>query len=188
MATMATTSHGLSVYVNSCVKNPLASRTRGSADFLEGKTKHPRFAATDPGPLIDSREDFDEEKQWELGSSLPVRASFADVETQLKNLTDEQFYTKLQQLKDANRKTLEECEKLYKEKYGGDDAAMESTAAKEMVENMFAARLAARSGLVAGGATVSQENGDMTDIRARNMSAKPPPVPASKRELSLIHI
>nr|KAG5703479.1 hypothetical protein BaRGS_020113 [Batillaria attramentaria] len=48
-----------------------------------------------------------------------VRASFEDVETQLKNLTDEQFYYKLQQLKEANRKTLEECEKLYKEKYGG---------------------------------------------------------------------
>ena len=186
MATMATTSHGLSVYVNSCIKNPLGSRTRESANYAEGRTTHPRLAVTDPGPLMDSRDDFYEEMQGGLGSSLPVRASFEDVETQLKNLTDEQFYLKLQQLKEANRKTLDECEKLYKEKYGGDDAEMGSVAAREIVENMFAARLAARSGLVGVGATVSQENGDMSDARARSMSAKPPPVPTGKRESHLM--
>ncbi|XP_076442070.1 protein FAM161B-like [Babylonia areolata] len=189
MATMATTSHGLSVYINSCVKNPHNSKSRTSATFPKGNLKSARFAVTDPGPVCDVSEEFEEKDLNGLESSLPVRASYEDVEAQLKTLTEEQFYLKLQELKQSNRKTLDECAKLYQEKYGSGGKDMGDLAAREMVENMFAARLAARSGLVEERTTTMPQNVEMTNgyfhDRGTTLSSKPPPAPVSKRESSL---
>ncbi|KAK7103174.1 protein FAM161B-like [Littorina saxatilis] len=189
MATMATTSHGLSVYVNSCVKNPLDSRTGASTTFAERKAKISRFAVTDPGPRFDSSDEFNEAERFDLGGSLPVPATYEDVETQLKHLTDEHFYLKLQQLKDANRKTLDECEKLYQEKHGSEGKELDSLTAKDIVEEMFAARLAVRSGHVDGSTSSLQFCGDFSDRdardRAQDLSSKPPRIPTSQRESNL---
>jgi protein FAM161A len=177
MATMATTSHGLSVYVNSCVKNPIKSKDRAIGIAANGEGIHPRFLATDPGPNAGSSYEFIED---ELGRSMPARASFEDVETQLRNLSDEQFYLKLQQLKESNRKTLEECEKLFQQKYGAGDKPVGNLEAKDMVDSMFAAKLAERSGRSDRGSS-SDINGETNGFSPYGLSSKPPPVPGLGR-------
>ncbi|KAL8589789.1 hypothetical protein ACOMHN_020792 [Nucella lapillus] len=183
---MATTSHGLSVYVNSCVKNPHLSKTRASATFPKGNLKQTRFADTDPGPYFDVREEYEEKDLNGLDISAPVRASLDDLETQLTTLKDEHFYLKLQELKESNRKTLEECARLYQEKYEGKGGQIGERAAKDLVENMFAARLAARSGHVEEERVANDEmTSGYGHSKGMGLSSKPPPVPSSRRESPL---
>ena len=116
MATMASTSHGLSVFANSCIKNPILPKTG------LGSTLHERSDI-----LIrydDARNEVEEFKsnyskdgadvrEWTVDRNGIPRASTSE---QLFDTKAEEFYEKLQQLKEENRKTLEAYERLYQQK------------------------------------------------------------------------
>lgn len=118
MATMAT-SHQLSVLTNSSVKPPLNPSTGLSSSLHERPvTVSGRFS----GIYYD---DYDEEREGRGEvldtSSLPKFANTADPAAiiQLSNLSDEEFYAKLLQLKSEQRKLLQKCEEVYIEKHKG---------------------------------------------------------------------
>lgn len=174
------TSHGLSSYITSCVKNPLDPKTGLIKTFPERCSGLCGLVATDTALSAVNGECFDDNQGEFFGrTTLPLKS--LGVENELDYLSDEQFYEKLQELKKANCKTLEECEKLYSEKYGNRTAR-----AKEMVEHMFAARLADRSVHARSAATAedhidSRMNSYMHILgdSVKDMSAKPPLAPGA---------
>lgn len=119
MATMATT-HSLSVLTNSSVKPPLNPKTGLST------TLHER-----PGPTLGRfsgvyYDDYDHDGQAEREIFDPKStsrkfASTVDHASLLKlgNLSDEEFYQRLLELKNEQRKILQKCEKVYIEKHQG---------------------------------------------------------------------
>ncbi|XP_045167676.2 protein FAM161B-like [Mercenaria mercenaria] len=117
MATMATT-HGLSVLTNSSVKPPLNPKTGLSASLHER-----------PGPTLGRFsgiyfDDYDPDRQAEKEifeprfTSRPSTVDTPDL-LQLGKLSDEEFYQKLLELKNEQRKILQKCEKVYIEKHKG---------------------------------------------------------------------
>ena len=113
------TSHQLSVLTNSSVKPPLNPVTGLSSSLHERpKTISGRFS----GVYYD---DYDEEREGRREfldtSSRPRFANTADQVSvmHLSNLSDEEFYDKLLQLKNDQRKLLQKCEKMYIEKHQG---------------------------------------------------------------------
>ncbi|XP_060572223.1 protein FAM161B-like [Ruditapes philippinarum] len=117
MATMATT-HGLSVLTNSSVKPPRNPKTGLSASLHER-----------PGPTLGRFsgiyfDDYDQESQAEKEifeprfTSRPSSVNAPDL-LQLGKLSDEEFYQKLLELKNEQRKILQKCEKVYIEKHQG---------------------------------------------------------------------
>ena len=118
MATMAT-SHQLSVLTNSSVKPPLNPVTGLSSSLHERPaTISDRFS----GVYYD---DYDEEREGRREvldtSSRPRFANTADPASvmYLSNLTDEEFYDKLLELKNEQRRLLQKCEEVYMEKHQG---------------------------------------------------------------------
>ncbi|KAL4238734.1 hypothetical protein ACF0H5_003441 [Mactra antiquata] len=116
---MATT-HGLSVLTNSSVKPPLNPKTGLSTTLHERPC--PTFGRFS-GVYFD---DYDHEGQAEREIFDPKStsrkfASTADHATLLKlgSLSDEEFYQKLLELKNEQRKILQKCEKVYIEKHVG---------------------------------------------------------------------
>ena len=114
---MATT-HGLSVLTNSSVKPPRNPKTGLSASLHER-----------PGPTLGRFsgiyfDDYDQESQAEREIFEPrftARPSTVDAPDllQLGKLSDEEFYQKLLELKNEQRKILQKCEKVYIEKHQG---------------------------------------------------------------------
>ena len=111
---MASTSHGLSVYANTCVKNPLNPKTGLSSTLPERSKITIRF-----------KEGFDQvDGSLLLGATIPgdgrdwTRETLQgkDVNSRLQAASEEEFYNKLQHLKEENKRTIEAYEKLYKEK------------------------------------------------------------------------
>ena len=113
------TSHQLSVLTNASVKPPRNPSTGLSSSLHERPvTISGRFS----GIYYD---DYDEERE-ERGEVLETRsrpkfASTADPAAllHLSNLSDEEFYEKLLQLKNEQRKLLQKCEQIYIEKHKG---------------------------------------------------------------------
>ena len=112
------TSHQLSVLTNSSVKPPLNPVTGLSSSLHERpKTISGRFS----GVYYD---DYDEEREGRrevLDTSSRPRFATADQASAmyLSNLSDDEFYEKLLQLKNDQRKLLQKCEQMYIEKHQG---------------------------------------------------------------------
>ncbi|XP_005111756.3 protein FAM161A [Aplysia californica] len=114
MATMASTSHGLSVWANACVKNPINPKTGLSSTLPERSRISIRFDdalnEVERARLLNATVSGDG-RDW-ARESLEGK----DVNSRLQAATEQEFYEKLQQLKEENRKTIEAYDKLYKEK------------------------------------------------------------------------
>lgn len=114
---MATT-HSLSVLTNSSVKPPVNPKTGLSASLHER-----------PGPTLGRFsgiyfDDYNSEAQAEKEIFEPrftSRPNTADTPglLHLSKLSDEEFYKKLLELKNEQRKILQKCEKVYIEKHQG---------------------------------------------------------------------
>ncbi|KAH3852892.1 protein FAM161B-like [Dreissena polymorpha] len=118
MATMATT-HSLSVLTNSSVKPPLNPKTGLSASLHERpKPSLGRYS----GIFYD---DYDDEGRYDKEIFDPNSTSkFHKTQEpesllQLSKLSDDEFYQKLLELKNEQRKILQKCEKVYIEKHNG---------------------------------------------------------------------
>lgn len=117
MATMATT-HSLSVLTNSSVKPPLNPKTGLSVSLHER-----------PGPTLGRfsgiyYDDYDHDGQAEkeiFDPRFTTKSCTTDSPSllHLGNLSDEEFYKKLLELKNEQRKVLQKCEKVYIEKHKG---------------------------------------------------------------------
>lgn len=125
MATVAaaSTGHGLAVLTNACVKQPSKSRSKltGTSSVKSGPNK---------GGFIGTRTvNFDDELPSEISKpedDLRHWANMADFDTwqpgdrnhsgDLGALSNDDFYQRLLQLKNEHKKTLQMCEKLYRQK------------------------------------------------------------------------
>ncbi|KAI8784547.1 protein FAM161A [Biomphalaria glabrata] len=124
MATMASTSHRLSAFTSTCIKAPLNPKTGLSSTLHDRKTtvsfNFDDFSnEIDKAKLLNSRSFTD----------MMINGSLLG-EQQNENLVDgnhsdwrqsipskeEEFYIRLQQLKEENKKTLDAYTKLYQEK------------------------------------------------------------------------
>ncbi|WAR19576.1 F161A-like protein [Mya arenaria] len=119
MATMATT-HSLSVLTNSSVKPPRNPRT-GLSQSLHEQPRQTlgRYS----GIFYDDYDNhFGNEKEVYDPKSTSRIPKTADPATliQLSNLSDDEFYQKLLELKGEQRKVLQKCEKIYIEKHKGE--------------------------------------------------------------------
>ncbi|RUS73601.1 hypothetical protein EGW08_018644 [Elysia chlorotica] len=113
---MASTSHGLSVFANSCVKNPILPKTGLGSSLHERSDILIRY-----DDALDEVKDFENRvakdgadvREWTVsGNNIPP----ASAKEQLFATKAEEFYEKLQQLKEENKKTLEAYERLYQQK------------------------------------------------------------------------
>lgn len=108
MATMASTSHSLSVFANTCIKNPLNPIT-GLSTSLKERTVV-KFV-NDTNKSLDFCNDNAQNRDWTRSngqSSLSIE--------DLQAAKEEEFYEKLLQLKSENERTMQAYERLYKEK------------------------------------------------------------------------
>ena len=115
MATMASTSHGLSVFANSCVKNPLVPKTGLGSTLHERSGILIRYddALNEIRQIEGENPSLDTDtREWIVGHDI---SSDVKIE-QVHSSKAEEFYEKLQQLKEENRKTLEAYERLYQQK------------------------------------------------------------------------
>ncbi|GFS04802.1 protein FAM161A-like [Elysia marginata] len=110
---MASTSHGLSVFANSCIKNPILPKTGLGSTLHESSEILIRY-----DDVLNEIKDFevntskaDADRDWRGGHSV-IRSTSEE----LFASKAEEFYEKLQQLKEENRKTLESYERLYQQK------------------------------------------------------------------------
>lgn len=114
MATMASTSHGLSAFANMCVKSPINPKTGSSATLHDRKN------------MLIKYDDVVAEYEYEEGVPETVEFDNGDLSNEhatsnfncekLLTSNGDKFYENLQQLKEENRKTLEAFEKLYQDK------------------------------------------------------------------------
>lgn len=123
MATMASTSHGLSVWANTCVKSPINRNTsRRDRDNLLIKHGDALREVEDTGDSVSmqgtdvadgsgSVADDGDENSFVTTASI-TRDSIYD---KLKASHDAEFYEKLQQLKEENKKTMVAYERLYRD-------------------------------------------------------------------------
>lgn len=127
MATMASTSHGLSVWANACVKSPInrnigLSASRHDRDNLlikhgdalrevEDTGDSVSMQGTDVADESGSVADDGDENSFVTTASI-TRDSIYD---KLKASHDAEFYEKLQQLKEENKKTMVAYERLYRD-------------------------------------------------------------------------
>ena len=115
---MATTSHGLSVLTNASVKPPLNPKT-GLSNSLHER-RGPDFCRLS-GIYYD---DYDERSRvhQEILDPKQKLATIDDPASiiQLGKLSDEEFYQKLLELKNEQRKILQKCEQIYIEKCNGE--------------------------------------------------------------------
>ncbi|KAH9496128.1 hypothetical protein Btru_012128 [Bulinus truncatus] len=115
MATMASTSHRLAAWTNTCIKAPVNHKTGLNVTLHDKKTN-----------LVSFDESEDKILKTKLSESTVGRNIYGDVNTdefqdvpQIRSQsvpTKEDFYIKLQLLKEENKKTLDACKKLYQEK------------------------------------------------------------------------
>ena len=113
------TSHQLSVLTNASVKPPLNPSTGLSSSLHERPvTINGRFSGIFYDDYDDEREGRGEVLET---SSRPKFANTADQAAllHLSNLSDEEFYDKLLQLKNEQRRLLQKCEQMYIEKHKG---------------------------------------------------------------------
>ncbi|XP_069118538.1 protein FAM161A-like [Argopecten irradians] len=120
---MATTHHSLAVLTNACVKPPIDPKTGLSTSLNERSLS----ALSQYGDeYAEDKERLDDEGQARVdylsGLALSDPASRGDIPGELNNLTDDEFYQKLVQLKSEHKKTLAICEKLYKRKINSDQS------------------------------------------------------------------
>lgn len=127
MATMASTSHGLSVWANACVKSPINRNTGLSASRhdrdnllikhgdalreVEDTGDSVSMQGTDVADGSGSVADDGDENSFVTTASI-TRDSIYD---KLKASHDAEFYEKLQQLKEENKKTMVAYERLYRD-------------------------------------------------------------------------
>ncbi|XP_064602565.1 protein FAM161A-like isoform X2 [Liolophura sinensis] len=123
MATVAaaSTGHGLAVLTNACVKQPSRSRSKLKAT---SSTK----SAPSKGGFIGTRTvNFDDELPSEMSKTEDDVSRWADMTDfdtwqpddqtgDLGALSSDEFYQRLLQLKNEHKKTLQMCERLYRQK------------------------------------------------------------------------
>ncbi|KAL3873134.1 hypothetical protein ACJMK2_036288 [Sinanodonta woodiana] len=118
MATMAT-AHSLSVLTNSSVKPPVNPKT-GCATLVHERS--PQFSVRLSDEYYSAEVDEYERNENNESADGMDKDIFAvnvdEITKQLSNLSDEEFYHKLTELKEKHMKTLEICEQLYREKHG----------------------------------------------------------------------
>ncbi|GFN83094.1 protein fam161a-like [Plakobranchus ocellatus] len=113
---MASTSHGLSVFANSCVKNPIQPKTGLNSTLHERSGILIRYDdALKEIQQLDNNawEENGDIREWVIDHN---DESTTAVSEKLKATTAEEFYEKLQQLKEENKRTLEAFERLYQQK------------------------------------------------------------------------
>ncbi|XP_059157241.1 protein FAM161A-like [Physella acuta] len=125
MATMASTSHGLSVWANNCVKTPINTKTglkttmhdkrNGKLRFDESNNEIHNFSLSPTGCINDPEKlGFQGSGSGDIGDES--RFSSVDTSDHLDFLKGDSFYEKLKQLKEENKQTLEAYKRIYQEK------------------------------------------------------------------------
>ncbi|OWF45708.1 protein FAM161A-like [Mizuhopecten yessoensis] len=116
---MATTHHSLAVLTNACVKPPIDPKTGLSTSLNERTLSSLMHYGDEYGEEKDEMFDDEGRTRFENLSGLVLSdPANKAIPTELNNLTDDEFYEKLIQLKREHKKTLAICEKLYKRKVG----------------------------------------------------------------------
>ncbi|KAK3595558.1 hypothetical protein CHS0354_021669 [Potamilus streckersoni] len=118
MAT-AVTAHSLSVLTNNSVKPPVNPKT-GCATLVHERSPQFSVRLSDEYYCVQADEDERNETN-EQGGGMDkdiFAVNVDDITKQLSNLSDDEFYHKLTELKEKHMKTLEICEQLYREKHG----------------------------------------------------------------------
>ncbi|CAL1529406.1 unnamed protein product [Lymnaea stagnalis] len=117
MATMTSTSHGLSVLANSCVKNPINPKTGLKANLHDKNAVRIRFddALNEVHSSILPESSTNTYGITALSGGYHKRPDNKESE-EPRISKEEEFYEKLQQLKEENRQTLEAYKRLYQEK------------------------------------------------------------------------
>lgn len=105
---MATT-HGLSVLANLSIKPPVDPKTGLVTTLSERKT---------PAYYLGTYDYDDSNARYETFAKSADPASLMH----LSNLSDEEFYSKLLELKNEQKKILQKCERIYLEKHKGSNS------------------------------------------------------------------
>jgi len=167
---MATTTHGLAILTNSCVKPPIDPKTGLSTSFHDRKYhSFPHCNEADAEEYIENEDHSGQEYSSNHVFSSPANDL---ISRELSNANDEEFYDKLVQLKNEHKKTLALCEKLYKRKISREHVGGRT--------NGFVGTMPTPSeqrGLITNGHEFNDNNGDEEiDIRTsvRESYSKPP--------------
>ncbi|XP_071079173.1 protein FAM161A-like [Haliotis cracherodii] len=113
MATMAT-SHGLSVLTNSCIKPPVNPDSGLSSTYDNRPEAYYRYHEN-----VDNAEINEYELQNRNGGNVGhilANVPLDDVASHLQLLSDDEFYDRLLTLKEEQKKTLQRCEEMYRQK------------------------------------------------------------------------
>lgn len=176
MATMATSHHSLSVLTNSSVKQPINPTTGLSVTLQERRID---------GVHLDDDEGFGQpenygsnqpQNDWSLG--FTKTGGFGRISQQLSNLTDDEFYAKLTELKREQQKTLSVCERLYRAKVASEQPAhVPSQIVNDEVEPVLNGHVSdSVENLFNAGICTRQQPEMRTPVKDRmcDLSSKPP--------------
>ncbi|KAL5008569.1 hypothetical protein ScPMuIL_014150 [Solemya velum] len=121
MATMSTSHHSLSILTNSSVKQPINPTTGLSLTIAERSLGGVHLEDDEGFAQPDNDRSNQPQNEWSLG--FAKTGQFGRISQQLSNLTDDEFYAKLTELKREQQKTLSVCERLYRAKVASEQPA-----------------------------------------------------------------
>ncbi|XP_033735451.1 protein FAM161B-like [Pecten maximus] len=182
---MATTHHSLAVLTNACVKPPVDPKTGLSSSLNERILSSyihygDEYAEEGDGMLNDEGQT---RVDYLSGLALSDPAS-KDIPRELNNLTDDEFYEKLIQLKSEHKKTLAICEKLYKRKIGSDPSnnlnGFVSDADFGKMPSYYSKDEETHSSTVNGVQTLDQSHRNSLGESSKPPTGRPPQSPGAK--------
>lgn len=184
---MATAHHSLAVLTNACVKPPINPQT-GLSTSLNERTLSAIFHYDDE--YADDREErFDtgDQSHEYLSNLVPPGPANGAIPVELNNLTDDEFYQKLVQLKSEHKKTLAICEKLYKRKVNNDLNGFVPDTNFGTMPNYSEDRSTSvylQTGTVNGVLYDHEQRNSLRESANRPPTGKPPPSPGSRPVIS----
>ena len=116
------TGHQLATITNSCVKPPIDPKTGLSSTFHERSTLS-YFTTWDGKVAVGEGNEENIEPNDGSAHLFNNTDTMLRDATALGDLTDDEFYKKLLELKEEHKRTLKMCEQLYAEKVGSDNFA-----------------------------------------------------------------
>lgn len=164
-----TTAHGLSVLTNASVKPPRNPKTGLSASLHE---RSGPLLGRFSGIYYDDFDDWGQTGKEVLNPSSSSRfAATADPASliHLSNLSDEEFYQKLLELKNEQRKILQKCEQVYIEKHKGKIQPTFSDA-DPLIDTKYVDQSNRSYGQTVRSETFVDEDGILTSERKRTLS------------------
>ncbi|KAK2146067.1 hypothetical protein LSH36_635g01004 [Paralvinella palmiformis] len=176
------TAHQVSVITNSCYKAPVSRQTVLPATGNDESTLGASWFGRDADYLDDnSNMRFSESVNFDTTNTMADTLNVVD----LSELTDEEFYKRLSDLKSEHKKTLELCEKLYNDKLLESRTGTAPTDAQQVpvAVALVDADYVLTASRTHTGKDISSPSTDLSKSfdRVRDMSASKPPIARPSR-------